>query len=63
MDTLEQIRLLEQWKEARRMVQESQAPGASSWEHTRLARRVEWATELGRKCLKAGLLPLMGGTP
>lgn len=57
--SLEHISLLAQWNTAQQMVRESNAPTASSWERTQKARRVEWAAELGKQCLAAGLLASM----
>jgi hypothetical protein len=57
--TLKQMTLLAKWKEAQKMVQESQSPAASIYDRGALARRTTWALELGAECLKAGLLEQM----
>jgi hypothetical protein len=57
--SLKNLKLLAKWHEAQKMVRESQSLDAGAWERTRLARRTEWALEIGAECLKAGLLSEM----
>lgn len=56
---LKNLNLLAKWKTAQQMVRESMAATASAYEKAALPRRLEWATELGMQCLKAGLLNQM----
>ena len=55
----EKLTLLAKFHEAQKMVQESQSTTASPYERCALARRVEWAADLGAQCLKAGLVKEM----